>query len=113
MDAQGAARERDVEPPIPLSPTAAAIHEFVTGWPVLLLFAVSLFAVWLIAPERALVAIWILCRLVLGAFAGNLCGSLLIPIGDPQKLTGIARGNAINARAICIGFGMLAAGWTL
>jgi hypothetical protein len=101
------------EPPIPMSPTQAALHEVLTGWPVLVLFGICLAVVWALAPERAAVAVWILCRLALGAFAGNLFGSLLIPIGDPQQLTGIARGNAINARAICIGFGMLAAGWTL
>lgn len=101
------------EAPIPLSPTEAAVHEFMTGWPVLGLFVLCLIIVWMIAPERAAIAVWILCRLALGAFSGNLFGSLLIPIGDPQKLQGIARGNAINARAICIGFGMLAAGWTL
>lgn len=101
------------EAPIPLSPTQAAVHEFMTGWPVLGLFVLCLIVVWMIAPERAAIAVWILCRLALGAFAGNLFGGLLIPIGDPQKLQGIARGNAINARAICIGFGMLAAGWTL
>ncbi len=102
-----------VEGPIPMSPTEATIHEFATGWPVLVLFLLCLIVVWWIAPERAAIAIWILCRLALGAFAGNLFGGLLIPIGDPQQLTGLARGNAINARAVCIGFGMLAAGWTL
>ncbi len=101
------------EGPIPLTPTQAALHEFISGWPVLLLFVLCLAVVWAIAPERAAIAVWILCRLALGAFAGNLFGGMLIPIGDPQALSGIARGNAINARAICIGFGMLAAGWTL
>lgn len=105
--------EQQAEGPIPLSPFQATLHELVTGWPVLVLFVLCLAGVWHIAPERAAVAVWILCRLALGAFAGNLFGSLLIPIGDPQALQGIARGNAINARAICIGFGMLAAGWTL
>lgn len=101
------------EGPIPLTQTQAAIHEFVSGWPVFVLFLLTLIVVGWIAPERAAIAVWILCRLALGAFAGNLFGGLLIPIGDPQLLTGVARGNAINARAICIGLGMLSAGWTL
>mgnify|MGYP001301030727 CR=1 FL=1 len=100
------------EGPIPLTPTQAAPHEFISGWPVLL-FALCLAVVWAIAPERAAIAVWILCRPALGAFAGNLFGGMLIPIGDPQALSDIARGNAINAGAICIDFGMLAAGWTL
>lgn len=101
------------EAPIPLSPWQNTLHEIASGWPVLLLFGLLLAAVWFIAPERAAVAIWIGCRLALGAFLGNFFGSILIPIGDPQQVSGPARGNAITARAIVIGFGMLAAGWTL
>lgn len=98
---------------IPMSPAQAAAHEFVTGWPVVLVLLATLLVVWLIEPTKAAVAVWIVCRITIGAFFGNLCASVLIPIGDPKRMFGIARGNAIKARAIVIGAAIVGSGWTL
>lgn len=90
----------------------AKLQDKLRAWPLLVLFLVCLFVVWLLAPAKLGLVIWGLAKLGMAGYVGYHIDRQIFPYARPHTLQGSIEGGwAQLRRALIVAAAILAAGW--
>lgn len=84
----------------------------VRGWPLVLIFVITMPIVVLISPERVGILLWLLTKAAFYCYFAYWVDRLAFPYARPHMLQGIAHGTAQKRRALLLAAAIFAAGIT-
>lgn len=106
------AEQRPVNPTPSPAFTRDWFADKVRGWPLVLIFVITMPIVALMSPERVGILLWLLTKAAFYCYFAYWVDRLAFPYARPHMLEGIAHGTAQKRRALLLAAAIFAAGIT-